>query len=56
MFYACYRTKIGHVKIYHQFKRVNYADYLINMVYIAKADLQFEGELYEEVNFEPLPL
>jgi hypothetical protein len=49
-FYAWYRTKVGHRKVYEQFKYVGYADYVPTYFYISPDDLVFNGELYVEVS------
>ena len=42
-FYEEYRTKQDNVKIYHQRKTVDYADYRIGMWYISPFDLNSEN-------------
>jgi hypothetical protein len=49
VYYLEYRSNDdSNVKIYHQLKEVDYAQYKIGMFYIAPRDLIFEGELKDE--------
>lgn len=50
VYYAWYRTKVGHRKVYEQFKHVGYADYVPGYFYVSPDDVVFEGELYAEVS------
>jgi hypothetical protein len=50
VFYAWYRTKVGHHKVYEQFKWVGYADYVPGYFYVSPDDVAFDGELYAEVS------
>jgi hypothetical protein len=54
VYYAWYRTKVGAKKVYFQYKKADYADYLPGYYYIALKDLIFEGELYTEKSDKPL--
>ena len=54
VYYAWYRTKTGAKKVYFQYKKADYADYLPGYYYIAPKDLTFEGELYIEKSDKPL--
>lgn len=49
VFYAWLRTKYGHKKVYFQYKTVDYADYLPGYYYIFVNDVNFDGDLYEEI-------
>lgn len=53
-YYAWYRTKVGFKKVYFQYKKVNYADYLPGYYYIDPKDLTYEGELYTEKSCGPV--
>lgn len=53
-YYAWYRTKESHKKVYFQYKKVDYADYLPGMYYISVKDLEYDGELYTEKSDVPL--
>jgi hypothetical protein len=46
-------TDCPEIKIYHQQRGVDYADYKIGMYYISPNDLVFEGELYAEIGSSP---
>ena len=49
-FYGWFRTKVGHRKMYEQFRYVGYADYIPGYFYISPDDLVFDGELHTEVS------
>lgn len=53
-FYAWYRTKVNKEKVYFQYKKVDYADYLPGYYYIGVKNLKYDGELYEETSSCPL--
>ena len=53
-FYVWYRTKHSHEKVYFQYKKVSYADYLVGYYYINPCELDFEGNLYVEKSRKPL--
>jgi hypothetical protein len=48
VFYGWLQSKIGHRKLYKQFKTVSYADYKVGRYYMSPNDLIFEGDLYHE--------
>jgi hypothetical protein len=48
VYFAWYNPLNSDIKIYYQYKTVDYADYLIGYYYIAPKDLDYEGELYSE--------
>lgn len=43
VYYAWFRTVVGHKKVYLQFKPVNYADYKVGFYYIAESDAKPES-------------
>lgn len=54
VYYAWYRTKVGLKKVYFQYKKVSYADYLPGYYYVALLDLDYSGDLYIEQSSKPL--
>jgi hypothetical protein len=53
-YYAWYRVKESLEKVYFQYKKVNYADYLPGYYYVSVKNLTYEGELYTEKSDKPL--
>lgn len=53
-FYAWYRTKVSHKKLYLQYKKVRYADYIPGMWYISVNDVSYDGDLHWEKSDCPL--
>lgn len=47
-FYAWYRTKVAHRKVYEQYRHVGYADYVPGYFYVSPLDVIFRGKLYSE--------
>jgi len=54
VYYGYLQTREGNRKVYHQFKKVNYADYLVGYYYISPTDIDYNGTLYSETSMKPL--